>query len=67
LAAGKGHTTVVETLLATGKIDPDAEDCDGRTPLLWAAHGSHMAVVEVLLATGKVEPDGAGAGESRRR
>jgi ankyrin repeat protein len=53
LAAGKGHTAVVEILLAMGKIELDVEDCEGRMPLSWA-------VVETLPATGRVEPDAKG-------
>ena len=56
-AAAGGHTAVVETLLATGKVEPDAKDRGGQTPLSWAASEGHTAVVETLLATGKVEPD----------
>jgi ankyrin repeat protein len=39
------------------KIDPDAKDENGRTPLLWAARGGHGAIVQALLATGKVNPN----------
>jgi hypothetical protein len=56
-AAYRGHTAVVEALLATGKVEPDAKDNYGETPLSRAAARGHTVVVEALLATGKVEPD----------
>ncbi|CAG1994051.1 unnamed protein product [Fusarium graminearum] len=44
-------------LLDTGKVDVDARDESGGTPLLWAAENGHEAVVEMLLNTGKVDVD----------
>ena len=51
------YDVVVQTLLVTGKVDPDAKGNEGRTPLWWAATRKHNAVVQTLLATGKIEPD----------
>ncbi len=56
-AASSGQEAVVKLLLATGKVDPDAKDSDGRTPLWTAASKGQEAVVKLLLATGKVDPD----------
>ena len=47
-AAARGHTAVVEALLATGKVEPDAKDSYGLTPLGQAASKGHTAVVELL-------------------
>jgi hypothetical protein len=49
--------TVVQMLLATGKVDPDAKDNVGRTPLSVAAGAGSEAMVKLLLDTGKVDPD----------
>jgi hypothetical protein len=54
-AAHLGLTEIVELLLATGKVEVESKDEDGRTPLSYAAEGGHKAVVEQLLATGKAE------------
>ncbi|ELQ32321.1 hypothetical protein OOU_Y34scaffold01189g3 [Pyricularia oryzae Y34] len=40
-----GHKGVVRVLLDTGKVDVDAKDGDGLTPLSWAAAGGHKTVV----------------------
>jgi ankyrin repeat protein len=39
----------------TCKVDVDAKDGDGRTPLCWAAHNGHEAIVRLLVATSKVD------------
>ncbi|EJT69113.1 hypothetical protein GGTG_13381 [Gaeumannomyces tritici R3-111a-1] len=54
---GVGREAVVKLLLATGKVDVDSKDKDGRTPLWCAAYNGHEAVVKLLLATGKVDVD----------
>jgi hypothetical protein len=57
-AARGGHTAAVNTLLEMGaKVDVDAKDKSGRTPLSWAAGMGHEAVVELLFGTGKVDID----------
>ena len=60
-AAGQHHPRYVQAavklLLSTGKIDVDARDNYGRTPLLRAASNGHEAVVKLLLGTGKVDVD----------
>jgi hypothetical protein len=48
---------MIKLLSENPKINPDAKDDDGRTPLWWAAAEGHTAVVEALFATGKVELD----------
>lgn len=45
LASYFGHKGVVRVLLDTGKVDVDAKDGDGLTPLSWAAAGGHKTVV----------------------
>ncbi|KAK4095781.1 hypothetical protein N658DRAFT_511772 [Parathielavia hyrcaniae] len=39
-------------LLGTGKVDVDAKDKAGRTPVSWAAENGYKAVVKLLLGTG---------------
>jgi ankyrin repeat protein len=48
---------VVQALLTTGTVDPDAKNIFGETPLSRAASRGHETVVQALLATGKVNPD----------
>jgi ankyrin repeat protein len=43
---------VAKLLLDTGKVDVDAKDEDGSTPLSWAAGLGHEAVVKLLLDKG---------------
>ncbi|PVI02625.1 hypothetical protein DM02DRAFT_701085 [Periconia macrospinosa] len=45
---------IVELLLSTGKVDIDAKDSYGQTPLSRAAVKRHRDIVELLLNTGKV-------------
>ena len=47
-ASGAGHFEVVERLLATGKVDVNAKDNFGQTPLSRAAGNGHKAVVRLL-------------------
>jgi ankyrin repeat protein len=42
-------------LLATGKVDPDAKDQDGQTPLSRAAEAGAEAVVKLFSATDQVQ------------
>src|SRR5579862_7018293 len=51
VAASKGHTEIVELLLANGS-DIEAKEETGRTPLHTAAFRGHATVVEVLIAKG---------------
>jgi ankyrin repeat protein len=51
---------VVKLLLARNGVDPDSEDNDGRTPLLWAAGRGHEAVEKLLLAKDLVDLDSKG-------
>ncbi|CAG9939384.1 unnamed protein product [Clonostachys rosea f. rosea IK726] len=58
IVARHGLTKMLSCLLlAAGKVDFDAEDTDGRTPLSWAAEKGHEAVANLLLDTGKVDVD----------
>lgn len=42
----------MKQLLDTGKVDVDAKDEDGSTPLSWAARQGHEVVVRLLLDNG---------------
>ena len=55
-SAANGHEAVVK-VLATGQVDPDSKDANGRAPLSYSAANGHEAIVKVLLATGQVQPD----------
>jgi ankyrin repeat protein len=50
-----GLETIVKLLLSTGKVDVNAKDKSGRTPLSWAAQKGYEAVVKLLLGTGKID------------
>ncbi|KAF1967249.1 HET-domain-containing protein, partial [Bimuria novae-zelandiae CBS 107.79] len=52
-----GNEVIVKLLLDTGKVDVDAKDKDGQTPLWRAAWNGKEAVVKLLLDTGKVDVD----------
>ena len=57
-AAANGNLALVQTLLATGKVNPDATQMgEDGTPLTWAAEYGHLAVVQTMLATDKVATD----------
>jgi len=56
-AAERGQSEAVSLLLATGKVDPDSKDHEGRTPLYWAAHNGDPDTVRVLLETRRVNPN----------
>ena len=49
LAASNGHTAVVKMLLDSGKGDPDLQDNNGRTPLLWAEERGNWSIIQLLL------------------
>lgn len=57
LASYFGHKGVVRVLLDTGKVDVDAKDEDGQTPLLFVAARGYETMVRMLLDTGKVGVD----------
>jgi ankyrin repeat protein len=63
-ASASGHIDVLNFLyrdgaqpLDTSKVDVDAKDNYGRTPLSCAAQNGHQAVVKQLLDSGKVDVD----------
>ena len=49
VAAKKGHSTLVDLLLARGEIDVNHEDSEGDTPLSSAVREGHEVVVKLLL------------------
>lgn len=57
LAASGGFETVVELLLATGKVDINSKHIDGGTPLLSAVEGGHESVVKLLLTADNIDID----------
>jgi len=54
-AAEKGHTKIVQHVLARGDVEVDAKDKMGRTPLSWASEGGHTAIAKILLPRTDVE------------
>lgn len=56
-AACHGNCQVVEELLKSPDIEPDAKDRDERTALWWAVRNRHEAVVKLLLGKNEVHPD----------
>jgi ankyrin repeat protein/Cdc6-like AAA superfamily ATPase len=53
-AAEHGNGIVLELLLKTGKIDTNAKDSYGRTPLMQAAENGYKDTMKLLLGTDKV-------------
>jgi len=56
-AAANGREAVVLQQLATGRIEVDVKNNNGRTPLSWVAANGREAVVQQQLARGQVEVD----------
>jgi hypothetical protein len=52
-----GHEAVVKLLLETNRVEVDAEDYHGQTPLSHAAGIGHEAIVKLLLGFGRAELD----------
>jgi hypothetical protein len=52
LAAKDGDEAVVRLLVSKGKVEVDARDSDGRTPLSWAAESGHETVARLLVEEG---------------
>lgn len=55
-AAEKGDVAIVRRILRSGAIDIDAQNENGRTPLMIAAERGHGDVVEMLLRMPKLRP-----------
>ena len=55
VAVSRGHTDVVEKLLAAKDIDVNKARKDGETPLLSAAANDHTEIVTLLLKAGADE------------
>jgi hypothetical protein len=56
----RDYKAIVELLLDNDRVDPEARDENGQTPLSAAAMRQEMgqeSVVELLLASGRVDPD----------
>jgi ankyrin repeat protein len=50
-AAESGHTATVEALIQAG-ADPNLQNDDGWTALMWASGAGHTCTVEVLIGAG---------------
>ncbi|KAK5712183.1 hypothetical protein LTR17_018049 [Elasticomyces elasticus] len=57
LAAGRGMTNIVETLLQKGE-HPEQIDSQGRWPFVWAVYKGQLAVVKLLLKDRRTRPNG---------
>ncbi|KAF7531972.1 hypothetical protein G7054_g8378 [Neopestalotiopsis clavispora] len=55
IATKRGHSGVVEILLASGLVDLDSANSDGWTPLLLAAKYRHSGIMKMLVSTDKVD------------
>ncbi|KAF2818168.1 ankyrin, partial [Ophiobolus disseminans] len=51
------HDLVARLLLAHGRINPNCQDSDGRTPLSHAAEHGHNSLIEQLLKHKDIEPN----------
>ncbi|KAN0085280.1 Ankyrin repeat-containing domain protein [Elaphomyces granulatus] len=60
LAAERGHTAVVNLLLARVDIDPNVTDTEFSSPLLHAYMRGHISVAKQLLARDDVDPNTLG-------
>ena len=49
-AAKRGHSAIVQLLLATDNVDPNVGDESSLTPLYWACEMGHVSIVRQLLA-----------------
>ncbi|RAH40925.1 ankyrin repeat domain-containing protein, partial [Aspergillus brunneoviolaceus CBS 621.78] len=51
-AAEHGQETIIKLLLATNRVDPEAQNSNRETPLWWAARNGHETIVTLLLTHG---------------
>lgn len=56
-ATNQGHIAIMNSLIFTGRVDPDARDKDGKTPLSIAAENGNIEAVRFLLSTKRVKVD----------
>ena len=56
LAVEQGHTSIVRLLLAKG-ANPNSQDRQGRTPLMWAAKKERSEETKLLLAASQIMPN----------
>jgi ankyrin repeat protein len=58
LAASRNFNSgVTKLLLSNPRVDPEAKDKDGRSPLSWAASDGDAAVTKLLLSDHRVNPE----------
>ena len=55
-----GIDEIVASLIEVEGCDINQSDCDGNTPLVWAAWSGHEGVVKILLGRDDVNPDKPG-------
>ena len=63
-AAATGRPLIVQSLVASDRVDVAAVDDQGRTALSYAAENGSLEVMKFLIGTGKVNPDHPDSGAS---
>lgn len=56
-AINSNHTSTLDLLLASSRVNPEVPDVNGRTPLCAAAAVGNERAVELLLQSGLVDPE----------
>lgn len=54
-AADRGHQDILEWLITEAKLNVNAQDASGQTPLHYAYACGHQRVISTLLASGADE------------
>ncbi|CAG9983197.1 unnamed protein product [Clonostachys byssicola] len=54
-ACKKGHLSIVELLLDSGRVDPNPRTFQGCTPFMLASENGHSAVMRCLVDTGRID------------